>query len=308
MASSAFALSGRARAEMDDPLFDSHAHIFSADTARYPVDTRNAREGEENLRRRIAENSISAERLLAWWRESGVVGGASVQYNTIYRTNNAYLLDASDTHPEMLSAVVILDAQRPETPAQLERLIAERGVVGLRLFGAADATGAYPWLDSEAALETWRMAERYALSMVVMYTPAAASASALARVAALARAFPRLTITLDHFGWPASDPTNLGLHAPLVALKTIPNLYYKITSINFSLFEEYGIDAPQFVRRAADIFGAERMMWGSDVGNTLESYASMAARARASASLLDASERRLYLCDTARGLFGRGRG
>lgn len=49
-------------------------------------------------------------------------------------------------------------------------------------------------------------------------------------------------------------------------------------------------------------------MWGSDVGNTPESYAEMAHRARASAALLDAGERRLFLSETARGLFERRRG
>ncbi|MEA1672756.1 amidohydrolase family protein [Nitrospirillum sp. BR 11163] len=290
-----------------EPIYDAHAHVFTNDAARYPMDTRNAREGEDNLRRRIAAEPITAERLWQWWEASGVVAGAAVQYNTIYKTDNRYLLDATYAHPDKLSAVVILDAQDPETPAQLTRMVIERGIVGLRLFGYPDATGAYPWLDSEAALRTWAVADRFGLTMVVMYAPGVASPAPLARVGSLARRFPRLRIALDHFGWPGGgDPQQLGLVPVLEAMRKHRNVYYKLTTINFRMFDQAGVDHAAFVRRAVDVMGADHVMWGSDVGNTQESYESMAAQARASAALLDETERRLFLCDTARSLFQRG--
>ncbi|MFV3075346.1 amidohydrolase family protein [Niveispirillum fermenti] len=291
-----------------DPVYDSHAHVFTNDEARYPMDTRNAREGEENLRRRIAAEPVTAERLLRWWAESGVTGGSAVQYNTIYKKDNRYLLDMSDTHPGRLPAVVMLDAQDPETPTVLEGMVLRHDIVGLRLFGYPDETGAYPWLDSEAALRTWQVADRHGLTMVVMYAPGVAAPAPLCRIAGLARRFPRLRIALDHFGWPSGgdDRSQLGLVPALVAMREYRNVYYKLTTINFRMFDKAGVDHAAFVRRAVDIMGADHVMWGSDVGNTLETYADMVAQAREAAALLNAKERRLFLHDTACGLFQRG--
>lgn len=290
-----------------EPLYDSHAHVFTSDAARYPMDTRNAREGEENLRRRIEADPMTGERLRQQWEAAGIVGGAAVQYNTIYKKDNRYLLDMADAHPGHFSAVVMLDAQDPDSPAKIDRMVADHAIVGLRLFGYPDADGHYPWLDSDAALKSWQAADRYGLTMVIMYAPGVPSAAALERIAHLACRFPRLRIALDHFGWPGGgEPGSLGLVPELVAMRRFRNVYFKLTTINFQMFDKAGVDHAAFVRRAADMMGADHIMWGSDVGNTPDSYESMAAQARASAFLLTPEERRLYLRATARSLFQRG--
>jgi L-fuconolactonase len=91
-------------------LYDTHAHFFTNDLKRYPVKTTNAREGEENLRRRIMTEPWTAERMLSLWDASGVAGGAGVQYNTVYKTDNNYLLDVAERHADRISSVVMLDA------------------------------------------------------------------------------------------------------------------------------------------------------------------------------------------------------
>ena len=292
-------------AARDTALYDTHAHFFSSDIQRYPIDTTNAREGEENLRRRIQSEPATPESIFGLWDANGVAGGVAVQYNTVYKKDNRYLLDVAEAHADRITPVVMLDATAADTPATLARYVAERGVVGLRLFGRADENGAYPWLDSPAALETWKVADRLALSMVVMYAPAQVTPAALERIAELAERFPATTIALDHFAWAGAQAGDAGVPAPLVKMREHRNVYYKLTTINFHMFERAGIDSAQFVRCAADIFGADHLMWGSDVGNTLEEYASMAHRARMAAALLTPEERRLFLHDTGARLFAR---
>lgn len=291
-----------------EPIFDAHAHVFTSDDQLYPMDTRNAREGEDNLRRRIAAEPMTGEHLLQQWEATGIIGGAAVQYNTIYKKDNRYLLDMADAYPDRFSAVVMLDAQDPETPARIDRMVADHAIVGLRLFGYPEQNGSYPWLDSEAALKSWQAADRHGLTMVIMYAPGVPSAAALERIARLACRFPRLRIALDHFGWPGGgSPDALGLVPELAAMRRFRNVYYKLTTINFRMFDKAGVDYAVFVRRAADIMGADHIMWGSDVGNTPESYESMTAQARSAASLLTPDEQRLFLRATARSLFQRGR-
>lgn len=283
-------------------LFDAHAHFFTNDTARYPVDLTGARETPEALAARLERDPSTAARVLALWDECGVTGGAAVQYNTVYKTDNSYTVDVSDAHHDRVSAVLILQAHQPETPAKLRGIAVSHNVSGLRLFGYPDAEGAYPWLDSLAALETWDVAAELGLNMVIMYAPGKPSHAALRRIAALARRYPQTVIALDHCGWPGVEGGVAGTIGPEhLELVGVPNIHFKFTQINFNRFAETGIDAAAFVRLLVDTYGADRVMWGSDYGNTQNSYAEMVDQAiAATAQLSDAERERVLHANGAR--------
>lgn len=285
-------------------LFDTHAHFFTNDTERFPIDVTGAREGEAEVRARIARDPATAERLLALWDQCGVTGGAAVQYNTIYKTDNSYTLWVADVNHHRVSAVLILRADFPETPKQLRALATRHNVCGLRLFGYPDADGSYPWLDSPAALETWDVAASLGLTMVIMYAPGKPTRAALHRIIALARRFPKTVIALDHCGWPGVENGVAGTIGPEhLELVDVPNIVFKFTQINLNRFRETGIDAPRFVRLIVDTYGASRVMWGSDYGNTKDAYPDMVAQAIAATSLLNAAERAQVLHDNGAKLF-----
>ncbi|MES1971128.1 MAG: amidohydrolase family protein [Pseudomonadota bacterium] len=285
-------------------LFDTHAHFFTNDTARFPIDVTGAREGEAEVRARIARDPATAERLLALWDQCGVIGGAAVQYNTIYKTDNSYTLSVADVNHHRVSAVLILRADFPETPEQLRALATQHNVCGLRLFGYPDTDGSYPWLDSPAALETWEVAASLGLTMVIMYAPGKPTRAALHRIIALARRFPKTVIALDHCGWPGVENGVAGTIGPEhLELVDVPNIVFKFTQINLNRFRETGIDAAQFVRLIVDTYGASRVMWGSDYGNTKDAYPDMVAQMIAATSLLSAAERAQVLHDNGARLF-----
>lgn len=285
-------------------LFDTHAHFFTNDTERFPIDVTGAREGEAEVRARIARDPATAERLLALWDQCGVTGGAAVQYNTIYKTDNSYTLSVADVNHHRVSAVLILRAEFPETPEQLRALATRHNVCGLRLFGFPDADGSYPWLDSPAALKTWEVAASLGLTMVIMYAPGKPTRAALHRIIALARRFPKTVIALDHCGWPGVENGVAGtIGSEHLELVDVPNIVFKFTQINLNRFRETGIDAAQFVRLIVDTYGAGRVMWGSDYGNTKDAYPDMVAQAIAATSLLSATERAQVLHDNGAKLF-----
>jgi L-fuconolactonase len=68
-------------------LFDSHAHVYTSDTDRYPIDVSNAKESPEVLRARVANDPVDAARLLAAWDACGVSAGTAVQYNSVYKAD-----------------------------------------------------------------------------------------------------------------------------------------------------------------------------------------------------------------------------
>ncbi len=286
-------------------LFDTHAHVFTGDTDHYPIDVTNAKESPEALIQRIKDNPIDAARLLGEWDAAGVSGGTAVQYNSIYKTDNRYMLDVVDANPGRMSAVLILDAMRPETPAELTALAKAHDVVGLRLFGFPGPDADFPWFDSPEAHRTWQAVADNGLAMDMMYVPAPPTPNVIGRIVALAKRFPEMPILLDHCGWPHTDRGDEGTIGPeLLATRDVRNIQFKFTGINFNRFAPTDINPARFVRRMVDLFGAQRLMWGSDFGNTKESYADLVEMAIGATSLLSEDERAAVLHDNGKRVFG----
>lgn len=286
-------------------LYDTHAHFFTDDVERYPIDTSGAREGAEELRLRVLGQPSRPEIILAGWDGSHVTGGAGVQYNSTYKTDNRYLLSVSDAHRGRVSAVVILDPQDPETPGRLAEMVRAHDVTGIRMTGFPDAQGRYAYFESEAALKTWAAAERLGIAVVLMYLPGRRpSEPVLDRIGELAERFPTLRIVLDHCGWPAAEAgPDYGFGAAHQRLAARRNILFKVTTINFNQLDGAGIDSAAFVRRLVDLYGADRVMWGSDFGNTAGTFEDMVARAEAATALLAPAERLAVLHDTGKRVF-----
>jgi predicted TIM-barrel fold metal-dependent hydrolase len=284
---------------MTDPIYDTHAHVFSSDIARYPVTPGTIRQTPEQVIERIKADPLPGEKLLSLFDEAGVTGGAAVQYSAVYKTDNTYLLDAASESAGRLAAVVILNARDAETPAKLRDFVETRGTTGLRLSGPIADDGSMDWLDGPDALRTWEEANRLHLAMVVMWLQDVPDPRGFARLVALHDLFPNVRIAVDHFGW-ANAATLTPQHLTMVDR---PRLFFKLTSINFRVFGQAGIDAARFLRDAVDVYGAERIMWGSDVGNTRLPYTQMADDARRCAGLLNDAERRAFLHDSGHALF-----
>ena len=84
--------------------------------------------------------------------------------------------------------------------------------------------------------------------------------------------------------------------------------HVKFTTIPLGRLDQASIDTAPIIRRVADLFGAERMMWGSDIAQSPGTYAYMATLGREAVSALSAGEQDAVLGGTARRLYGRNWG
>lgn len=299
-------------------LFDSHAHLVADDVTRYP---RNPMKRSPNAPPRLpgviglpggkhGDNPINevpdVSRMLPWMREAGVVEAVAVQKRMVYRYDNSYIIDSSDAHPEVFSAVVILDAEDERTPSVVRDYVEHHGLAGVRLFGGREPDGTMPWLDSPRALQTWAVADEYRIVMDIEVLAAGGGGPSVPAIIALARRFPNLRVVLDHMLEPEAEDENFGFDARFEPLAAEPNIYFKFTSINLDIYRESGIPADQALRSAVDLFGADRIMWGSDIGTSSGTYLDMVQRMLDATALLSDAERHAVLYETGKAVFEKG--
>jgi len=300
-------------------LFDSHAHLVADDQDRYP---RNPMQRAKDAPYRHpgvigkpgghhGPNPINeipdAIRMLQWMKEENVDGMVAVQKRMIYRLDNSYILDSSDKYPDLFSAVVILDAEDETTPGLVRKYIRENGLAGVRLFGGRKPDGSMPWLNSPEALRTWDVAQEFGLVMDLEVLSEGGGGPSVPAIIELARKYPAIRIVLDHLLEPEmQEGDHYGLDERYQKLSGEENIFFKFTSINLDICREENIPAEKVLRRAVDMFGAEHVMWGSDIWTSSGTYKEMVQRFLDSAVLLSDAEKRAVYHDTGKRVFVKG--
>jgi predicted TIM-barrel fold metal-dependent hydrolase len=170
-----------------------------------------------------------------------------------------------------------------------------RGAVGARL--RAPAREAPPdWLECDPF---WAGATDLGVPICV-HLPVQQHTAGVPRLADVLRRFPRLRVVLDHVANPpwsqAAPDYGLGQVLPLADL---PGVYIKFATVNLDRLAAAGVPAERALRRLVDVFGAERVVWGSDAPNTPGDYEVMLDRIQAALSQLNLAERGLVLGGTA---------
>jgi len=297
-------------------IFDTHAHVLSADLARYPYGT--LRGGQKPP---VTPLVFQVEDLVAAMDANGVAHACIVQRATLYGYDNRYALDAADAHPDRFVPIVVLDAQDPAAPQQLRDLVATRRVAGLRIVAPQLTEQDTDWLDSDQSLALWTAAADLALPVtVILYRRN--NEAGRAALLGVAKRFPGLPILIDHVGVPHAStpetrfaasqgldytvppPPGFGIAESVAAFGDLGHVHFKITDINFDRLEDQHYDAAAFTRALADRFGAARLLWGSDVGQSPAPYAEKVERLQAATATLNAEEQAQLFGLTAQRLYG----
>jgi L-fuconolactonase len=234
------------------------------------------------------------ESLLFEMDRNGVERAILIQIAGEY--DNRYQRACAHDHADRLASVVHLDATIGTAPAALEREASE-GAVGVRLGAGVRSPGGDP-------LAIWRTAERLGLA-VSCYR----SGTDPALVEEIAGALPGLRIVLEHFTGRAEDQHR----ARLADLARFPNVFVKVTGLGeFAqrarpVRHPFPFDEPipTNLEQTHRVFGAHRMMWGSDyppVANR-EGYANALALCRAQLTGKTSAEQDLIFGGTARNVF-----
>lgn len=123
-----------------------------------------------------------------------------------------------------------------------------------------------------------------------------------------ARRFPRLTVTLDHFGWPddLSDAVRRAHLALLARVADEPNVATSIDALG-TLFHVWDTDTVRpWLQGVVEVLGAERCMLGSDlpIETLRSSFGSLYAAYDTIFDAYSEDDRRQLFGETARRLYG----
>jgi predicted TIM-barrel fold metal-dependent hydrolase len=293
-----------------EPLFDTHAHIVAADAVRYPPSAEGRGSGTP---------PYTVEQLLNDMDANGVTHACAVQRFHHYFVDNSYVLDASRSHAQRLTPVVMLDGRDEGAAEQLRALAARQRLGALRLATLRHTGYDTAWLNGPSAMRLWEEAATLALPVCVIgyvrHLP-----WNLPVVGMLAEKFPALPIVVDHLGLPHAPvkflatvsegrplpppgPPDYGISPALLALRERRNVHFKLTGLNLEYLAAAHVNAAELVRRFVDEFGAGRVICGTDIGQTQGPYARIAGEIRASLALLTTAERKAVLFDTAAHVF-----
>lgn len=285
------------------PMIDSHAHILTDDIATYPPSPPSGAIKPGEL-----DNPMTIERLLADMGGAGVSKAVLVQRGSVYGFDNSYVCDAVERAPDRLAAVCSINGEADDAAARVRHWVGERNAVGIRFMELVRDSG-LGWLDSAGARGAWRVAADLDIPACVHFFPWN-RIEGLARLHDILTALPHLKVVVDHFSnmdVNAGAP-DYGLDEALARLADFAGVAVKYTTIPLGRLDKAGVDAASIVKRVVDHFGADRVMWGSDVSQSPGSYDYMAELARRSVAALDAVQQDQVLKGTASALYGRNWG
>jgi predicted TIM-barrel fold metal-dependent hydrolase len=276
-------------------MIDSHAHLVTLDLERYPAIPL----GKPPLQAIDIERHLTVEDALSAADRLGIERLVGVQRFHVYGYDNTYVLACARAHPARVAAVACIDATAANA-GQTAAATMAAGARGLR-FTAPARTDDVDWFAGPHARAVWEAASVAGASLCV-HLFRWNSDPGVAALAKLLAAFPTVDVVLDHAGNVEIERDGYGLDA-LSALERYERLVVKLTAINFVPLRKAGGTPDAFVRATVDRFGPARVMWGSDVTQSLGTYDELVDEGRASAAGLRGSDAHAYLVTNAERIY-----
>lgn len=279
---------------MASKIIDIHPHIISDDEGRYPPAPLFGKRSDWSQER---PSTVAA--LIAAMDEAGVDKAAVVHSSTTYGFDNSYVVDGCNQYPDRLVAVGSVDVLDPNAVATIRDWVA-KGLKGLRLFTGGSTKDFDPSeLEDVRAWPAWELCGELNLPMCIQTGPIG-----LPQVTALAERFTNVNIILDHLGRPdVLDGPPYANADSLFALKDLPNIYLKLTPRIFGDVRKGAASAETFFPKVVEVFGAQRMAWGSNFPTSPGTMTEILGTAKAGLASLSAEDQAWIFGRTAQTLY-----
>jgi predicted TIM-barrel fold metal-dependent hydrolase len=275
-------------------IVDSHTHVISSDTARFPLAPIGGRQSDWSQKRPVDQAG-----LLKAMDAAGIGQAVVVQASTVYGHDASYVLDAVRAHPDRFVGVFSIDALAPDAVEQMRRWLGE-GLVGIRLFTTGSTMpGQSHWLGDPKSYPAWEYAEANGVSISLQMTM-----DGIPVLRGLLERFPKVRVLLDHLARPdLSDGPPYAKAQALFDLVAYPGVYLKLTNRTLAAAAEGASTPNAFIARLLAGFGAERVLWGSNFPAAEGALPELLAEAKAALADLSPADQATIFAGAARGLY-----
>ena len=235
-----------------EPYIDAHSHVWTPDTAHYPL-ARGFTVADMQPR------SFTAEELLAHCRPSGV-GRVNLIQMSYYEFDNRYMLDMIKLYPERFVGTAIVDPLGAN-PGQEMLDLAPKGVRAFRIHPGYSKQPAATWLAPVGYQAMFLTAMKTGQSLSCLI-----DATGFPEVDRMCRRFPNTNVIIDHLGRIGTDGRIRDEDVQgLCDLAQHPRVYVKVGAF-YALGAKKApyTDLAPLIRRVLQAFGSRRLMWESD--------------------------------------------
>ena len=269
------------------PLIDTHLHCFAGtkDT-RFPYHPRAPYRPEP---------AAAPEHLLKCMEGAGV-SHAIVVHPEPYQDDHRYLEYCLEVGKKRLKGTCLVFADRPASVAQLPKLAKRGDIVAVRVH--AYAPDRLPPFGKPELRNLWKQASDLGLALQLHFEPRYAPG-----FQPLIEEFRSTAVIIDHLGRPLQGTPEE--HAVVIEWARFKNTVMKLSAIpSTSTYPHRDVGA--VIKRLAEAYGPDRMIYGGGFGAdaTPQSYGAARERARATIAHLSADDQAKVLGGTAAKLFG----
>lgn len=241
-------------------IVDTHVHVFTDDRKKYPQIRDTPRAGSIPSITEIGQTEwplTTVETLIAMMDEAGIAKATLVQAYFVYEYDNCYTIDATLAHRDRFASIVVLDPMDPRSPDELERLVEEKDVTGLRFMrGRLPASS----LGDPATFALWERMQSLGVPLAVNDR-----VGDISKIRKAMERYPGVKVAFEHaWGHKVGVPPDFSVLEPLFAFADNPNVYIKTAINNIAAAREGGGTPEQLYTKLVQVFGARRIMWSSN--------------------------------------------
>jgi predicted TIM-barrel fold metal-dependent hydrolase len=242
-------------------IIEWNAHMFSADTTRYPIHPRATY---------VPKGQFSPDPLADYLKrmQADKIDRAVLVHPEPYGDDHRLVLDCLEREPDRFKATALYYPRDTDAPARLRDLVAQQPkIIAIRFHATHRDNKSY--LDSFAdpgVVALWKTAAELNLIVELHIGPYYAP-----QVVPLITEYSGTTVLIDHLAEPQiGDGVE---YAEVLELARFDHVYMKLSGLN-----HFATDAPlytsarPFTRHVVEAFGPTHMVWGSGSPDIVDAH------------------------------------
>lgn len=233
-------------------FIDAHVHVWTPDTARYPLAAGYKKED-------MKPASFTPEELFKHSKPAGVDRINLIQMS-FYGFDNRYILHVMEQHKGVFAGTAVIDPMAKEPQREMAAL-AKKGVRAFRIYPALAKQPAEKWLTPPGYEKMFREAGDANQAMSCLIEP-----SCLSELDRLCTKFPDAPVIIDHLCRIGMDGTIRDADVKILC----DMARHKKVMVKVGAFYAFGKKEPPYtdlsalIEKVIKAYGVQRCMWESD--------------------------------------------